>query len=185
MPILGKVSTKLSNWWTEKIRSEYYCDECEVEFNTMIMFMNHLEADHVNDIEDNPVKSNDEIKSEFYEIKNFPDNREDSEDEEVNKVYGRKKQIEQTGIIMKGRSQAFKDANVVLKSKLTKGMVLADQKGRELKILNILEDDAMEIEVKSLSKKPKEERGQVRPKMYRPNRYKKKLLNSSQNIIRL
>ena len=118
--------------------------------------------------------SNQEIKSEFYEITNFPDNKEESEDEEVNRAYGKKKQIDQTGIIMKGRSQTFKDANIVLKSKLTKGKVLTNKKGRELKVLNILEDDSMEVEVRTLSKASNEKRGQVRLKMYRPNRSRKK-----------
>ena len=150
---------------------------CEVEFSNKIMLINHLDAVHVNghtELKEDPVKSNQEIKSELYEITNFPDNKEDSEDEEVNRAYGKKKQIDQTGIIMKGRSQTFKDANIVLKSKLTKGMVLTDKKGRELKVLNILEDDSMEVEVRTLSKASNEKRGQVRLKMYRPNRSRKK-----------
>ena len=38
----------------------------------------------------------------------------------MDKAYGKKKEPEQIGIIMKGKSQTFKDANVVLKSKLEK-----------------------------------------------------------------
>ena len=90
------------------------------------------------------------------------------------KISNKKKEIEHTGIIMKGKSQAFKDANISIKSKLTKGTNLKDSKGREIKILNILEDDAMEVEVKTLSKKPDEKRGIVRLKIYRPNKIRKK-----------
>ena len=156
------------NWWTEDMKSGYYCDSCEIEFSKKSMLISHLEADHLEE----PKKSQEEIKSEYYDIKNFPDNKED--DEEVNKAYGKKKQVDHTGIMMKGRNQAFKDANIILKSKLTKGMVLTDEKGRELKILNILDDDSMEVEVRTLSKKSNEKRGQVRLKMYRPNPSRKK-----------
>ena len=111
------------NWWTEAIRAEYYCDICEVEFTKKVMLISHMEKDH----DEGHIKPEDNpVKSEYYDIKNFPDNKEESEDEDVNKAYGRKKEVDQTDIIMKGRSQAFKDANVVLKSKLTKGMVLTD-----------------------------------------------------------
>ena len=59
---------------------------------------------------------------------------------------------------------------MVLKSKLTKGKVLKDEKGRELKVLNILDDGSLEIEVKTLSKSKDEKRGQARLKMYCPNK---------------
>ena len=33
-------------WWTENIKTEYYCQECEIEFSKREMFMNHMEKKH-------------------------------------------------------------------------------------------------------------------------------------------
>ena len=163
-------------WWTEDVKSEYYCEECDIKFSEKQMLTNHIETHSHNFVNLDRVESNSAriVKSEYYDIKNYPDNQNDSEDEEVVRAYGKKKELEQTGIIMKGKSQAFKDANTKLKAKLIKGTMLKDNKGREIKVLSILEDDAMEVEVKTLSKKPDEKRGIVRLKMYRPNKARKK-----------
>ena len=145
-------------WWTEDVKSEYYCEECDSEFSLKQMLIDHIETQCGSSLNsgrvDNTLSAN--VKSEYYDIKNYPDNQNESEDEEVVRAYGKKKEIEQTGIIMKGKSQVFKDANTKLKAKLTKGIILKDDKGREIKVLSILEDDAMEVEVKTLSKKPDE-----------------------------
>ena len=163
-------------WWTEDVKSEYYCEECDIEFSQKQMLISHIETHSHQIVNSDRSDSNSAgiVKSEYYDIKNYPDNQNESEDEEVVRAYGKKKEVKQTGIIMKGKSQAFKDANTKLKAKLTKGTMLKDNKGREIKVLSILEDDAMEVEVKTLSKKPDEKRGIVRLKMYRPNKARKK-----------
>ena len=128
-------------WWSGDIKAEYYCEECECEFNTKTELVSHMDTIHAGDlpITDNTTqKETIEVKSEYYVIKNYPEVSNESEDEEVDKAFGKKKEPEQMGIIMKGKSQTFKDANVVLKSKLEKGKIFKDEKGREFKILNIL-----------------------------------------------
>ena len=65
----------------------------------------------------------------MYEIREYPENIETENDTLLNIFFGiKKKNIEQEGITMKGRSIAFKDACVTIKSKLTKGQILKDKK---------------------------------------------------------
>ena len=168
---------KTHDWWTENIKAEFYCEECECEFTLKPLLISHMDTVHGGDLPTEvkePVQEDIEVKSEYYVIKNYPDFNNEAEDEEIEKAYGKKKEPEQMGIIMKGKSQTFKDANVVLKSKIEKGKIFKDEKGRQFKILNILEDDTIEVEVKTLSSKPNEKRGQVKLKMYRPNKLRKK-----------
>ena len=148
-------------WWSEEIKAEFYCDECESEFTMKTLLISHMEAIHGGDIPNTEKEASTllgKVKSEFYDIKNYPEVRNEPEDEDIDKAYGKKKEQEQMGIIMKGKSQTFKDANVVLKSKLKK--MFKDTKGREFKVLNVLSDDTIELEVKTLSQKPQGTRGQ-------------------------
>ena len=72
-----------------------------------------------------------------------------------------KKETQQEGITMKGKSVGFKDACILVKTKLTKGRVIKDTNGRQMKILNEKADGALEVEVETLSKKLIEKRGYV------------------------
>ena len=78
------------------------------------------------------------------------------------------------GIAMKGKSVAFKDACILVKTNLTKGRILKDQKGRQMKILNENFYGALEIEAETISKRLNEKRGYVCLHMYKPNRSSKK-----------
>ena len=41
------------------------------------------------------------VKSEFYDVKSYPDNKSESEDDEVDRIYGKKAEQNQMGITMK------------------------------------------------------------------------------------
>ena len=88
----------------------------------------------------------------------------------MDNVYGKKAEQSHIGITKKGKGQLFVCANVVLKANLTKGNMLKDKKGRYIRIINVFDDGAIEVEVKTLSKHKDEKKGQVRLKMYRPNK---------------
>ena len=75
---------------------------------------------------------------------------------------------------MKGKGIALKDAFIVGNSKMAKGMILKDGKGRQIEILNEKADGALDIEVNTLSKKLNEKRGQAMLHMYKPNRARNK-----------
>ena len=123
---------------------------------------------------------------EEYEIKEYPENKETEEDTLLDTIFGtKKKEKEQEGITMKGKSVAFKDACVIVKSKLTKGRVLKDKKGRQIKILTEKSDGVLDVEVQTLSKKFNEKRGQARLHMYKPSKMRKKgMLHSNIKISR-
>ena len=75
---------------------------------------------------------------------------------------------------MKGKNITFKDACIAVKSKLTKGKVIKDDKGRQINILNEKGDGSLEVEVQTLSKRSNEKRGLARLHMYKPNKLRKK-----------
>ena len=76
---------------------------------------------------------------------------------------------------MKSKSLEFKEASTILKSKLQKGRVFQDKKGRQIKVLNDLGNGELEVEVQTLSKKQNEKRGQAKLHMYRLSESRKKI----------
>ena len=161
------------------------CSECGLLFPTAEEQKSHNEKEHdckiINldnmqkedvkvDEEDNPEPRHKNLSttSEFYEIREFPENNL-PDDEDLDKVYGTRPKLDQQGITMKGKSQTFKDALTILKGKLQKGKIVKDSKGRQITILNELDGGALEVEVQTLSKKTNEKRGRVKLNMYRPH----------------
>ena len=115
------------------------------------------------------------VKSEQYDIKIYPENNDLEEEVLLNDIFGvKKKDLDQEGITMKGKSIEFKNACIAVKSKLTKGKILKDDKGRQITILNEKADGALDVEVNTLSKKVNEKRGQAMLHMYKPNRARNK-----------
>ena len=113
--------------------------------------------------------------SEDYVVKGYHEKEESEEDILLNNIFGGKnKETLHEGITMKGKSLAFKDACILVKTKLTKGRALKDNKERQMKILNEKADGALEVEVETLSKKLNKKRGCVQLHMYKPNRSRKK-----------
>ena len=46
-------------WWTEGIKSEFYCDECDIEIKKKELYIEHMDNIHSGDIV---------IKSEHYKV---------------------------------------------------------------------------------------------------------------------
>ena len=119
------------------------CTECGLLFATDDAHRSHMEKNHGREVE----IEYETIKAEHYVIKEYPENNETEEDQLLNKIFGVEKQEKQKeGVTMKGKNIAFKDACTLVKSKLTKGMIIQDSKGRQMKILNKKTDGALEVE---------------------------------------
>ena len=182
LSLLNEGKDKQININESKLKS-LDCTECGVLFVNIKEQKDHNVKHHVNGAsynEDNEYLefedgNNDlSINSEYYEIREFPDNKT-TENMELDKVFGKKAKIYQQGITMKSKSQAFKDASTAIKSKITKGKILKDEKGRQVTILDELPNGAYEVEVQTLSKKGNEKRGRAKLHMYRPEPSKKKV----------
>ena len=129
----GLTSTDAAN---EPSLKSLDCSECGVIFSTVEDKKIHdskehnteeknkedyqKEAGEEDDSECDDKIRNLSIKSEFYEIREYPENNI-PDDTELDKVYGARPKLDQQGITMKGKSQTFKDASTVLKTKLQKG----------------------------------------------------------------
>ena len=94
---------------TEKHKDDVkYCDNCETVFEDKQLLTKHMEEHHDDDT--TPTE-----KSEQYEIKIYPRNKDTEEDVLLNDLFGVKKKGESPeGITMKGKSIAFKDACIVI-----------------------------------------------------------------------
>ena len=98
------------DWWSDDIKAKYYCNQCDIEFDSRDMFTDHRDLAHDCDsdrIEEEIIDSSEQVKSEYYEMNNYPETKNESDDEEIEKAYGKKKEYEQMGVIMKGKSQKF------------------------------------------------------------------------------
>ena len=76
---------------------------------------------------------------------------------------------------MHGNSKAYRDAQMALKIQLVKGAVFKDSKGRTLMILDVpkFKNQAITVEVTTLSTKQSEKRGKAKITMYEPTKKKK------------
>ena len=140
-------------------KSCHKCDMCENILERTQELDNHKKESH-NSEEENKYEAEN---SEYNVIKPYPENNKTEEDELLNKIVGvSKKEVQQEGITMKGKNIAFKDACIAVKSKLTKGKVIKDDKGRQINILNEKGDGSLEVEVQTLSKRSNKKRGLAR-----------------------
>ena len=170
----SSLSEKLSEKSEPNLKS-LDCSQCGEIFNTLKDQENHSLNHH--GIGDNEVEEGQHklsIKSEHYEIREYPENTT-TENKELDKVFGKKTKIDQQDITLKGKNQAFKDASTAIKSKLKKGKILKDNKGRQVTILDELPDGAYKVEVQTLSKKANQKPGQVKLHLYRPEPSRKKV----------
>ena len=127
----------------DMVSKSFDCGECGLLFSTIQDQMEYNNEQHsnksvnkyeqINDSEKDIPKPEVSLSGE-YEIKIYPENKETEEDVMLNNLFGvKKKEKNQEGITMKGKSIAFKDACIVIKSKLSKGIVLKDEEGRQIK----------------------------------------------------
>ena len=150
------------DWWTETMKTEFYCDECDIEISQKDMFTDHIEKNHTGD---------GMIKSEHYKIEMIGGNSKVKDMRPGMEAFeDEKTQSEPTGMTMKGKSLAFKDACIKLKQQLVKGRMFKDSKGRKLTILEAPKGTGpIDVEVTTLSVKANEKRGNAKLMLHKPN----------------
>ena len=69
------ITDQEKKWWSGDIKAEYYCDECECEFNTKTLIVSHMDTIHAGDSptpNNNTEREKVEVKSDKYVIKKIP-----------------------------------------------------------------------------------------------------------------
>ena len=105
-------------------------DICDQNMESRELLKKHTIENHSNQEEISTLN----IKSEDYDIKAYPENKETKEDILLNNIFGgQKKVMDHEGLTMQGKIIAFKNACITIKSKLSKGTILKDKEGRQKK----------------------------------------------------
>ena len=64
------------DWWSEEIKAKYYRNQCDSEFNNRDIFTDQVDTAHSDDsdrIKLEIIESSEQVKSEYYDISNYPD----------------------------------------------------------------------------------------------------------------
>ena len=150
------------DWWTENIKSEFYCDECDMEIPKKALFIEHMDINHSGD---------KVIKSEHYKVEVSGGNSKIKDSRPGMEAFeDDKSKSEPTGMTMKGKSLVFQDACIQLKQQLIKGRTFEDGKGRKLTILEAPKGTGpIDVEVTTRSSKANEKRGNAKLILHKPN----------------
>ena len=159
------------NWWSDEIKAEYYCNQCDSEFNNKAIFTDHIEMAHIDQTDkfEAKTKMSRGTKRDINEIDRVENIIETPSSDFIRETYPYNEEDETEkefdGITFKGKSRKYIVAYNKLRSKMIQGTEFK-VKENKLKIKATPKNKPMKVELTN----DKGEKGMAQIQMYNPEK---------------